>query len=246
MKFRNENLVLFILFSLFLIYFSLTLPATAQVVKNEPALTGNENLKWHIEGVFLVGAGIEKHEVGRTTDNDEISISGGGGVGGQLIIGYRLSPTFDLNLGVAIQNSSLKPDVENADGKFFRTALLANIKYRIQISSSSLINVGGGFGYYFPGELDIDASEISGGAHNIYEYDNSPGIHLLAEYEGFFRKDFSWSIGLQYSIVSYDIKSAKSNEITVPLDQLPASVRDEVGELDGSGVDLRIGVNYYF
>jgi hypothetical protein len=246
MKFRIEDSILFILFSLFLIYFSLTPLATAQVVKNEPALTGNENLKWHIEGGILVGAGIEKHEVGRTTDNDEISISGGGGVGGKLIFGYRLSPKLDLNLGIIIQNSSLKPNVKNADGKFFRTALIANMKYRIQIFSSSLINLGGGFGYYFPGDLDIDVSEISGGAHNIYGYDNSLGFHLLAEYEGFFRKDISWSIGLQYSTVSYDIKSAKSNGITIPLDQLPASVRDEVGELDGGGVDLLLGVNYYF
>ena len=202
--------------------------------------------RWRLEGSMLLGIGITDHEVGITTENEKIMMSGGGGIGGILNIGYGLSPKWDISFGAGIQNSSLTPEVENASASFLRMALLTNIKYRIPVSSSGLINFGGGISYYFPGDLDMDLSEVSEGAHNIFGYDNAIGFQFFGEYEGFFNKDFSWMIGLKYSWVTYELKSAKSNGITIPIDDLPADIRDEIGNLDGSSVDLVVSLIYYF
>jgi hypothetical protein len=202
--------------------------------------------RWRLEGGMLFGIGITDHEVGLTTENEKIMMSGGGGIGGILNIGYGLSPKWDISIGAGIQNSSLTPQVENASASFLRIAVMTDIKYRVPVSSSGLINFGGGLSYYFPGDLDIDITEVSGGAHNIFGYDNSIGFQFFVEYEGFFNKDFSWIIGLKYSRVTYEIKSAKSNGINIPVDDLPTDIRDEIGNLDGSSVDLVVSLNYYF
>ena len=157
-----------------------------------------------------------------------------------------MSPLWDLSLGFIIENSSLQPEVENATGNFLRTAILTNIKYRFPVSTSGMINFGGGIGYYFPSDLDVDMSGVEGGAHNIFGYENTIGFQLQVEYEGIFYTDLYWSIGLKYYYVMYDINSAKSNGINIPVDQLPFDVSDPIGKLNGSGIDLVLSLNYYF
>jgi len=202
--------------------------------------------RWRLEGGMLIGIGITDHEVGITTENEKIMMSGGGGIGGILNIGYGLAPEWDISFGAQIQNSSLMPKVENASANFLRIAIMTNIKYRIPVSSSGLINFGGGLSYYFPGDLDIDLTQVSGGAHNIFGYDNSLGFQIFGEYEGFFSENFSWLIGLKYSWVTYELNSAKSNGIDIPIDYLPMEIKDEIENLDGSSVDLVISLIYYF
>jgi hypothetical protein len=206
----------------------------------------NLDLRWHLEGSLIIGVGLKNHVIGKTNQNDDIKMSGGGGFGGNLMLGYSLSPAWDLGAEVSIQNSSLQPKVENASGSFLRTAISAKIKYRFPVSSTGSINIGGGAGYYMPNEFDIDASSVSGGAHNIYGYDNAVGFQLLGEYEGFFTSSFGWILGLKYYNVTYDLNSAKSNGIDVPLNQLPSDIKNELNKLDGSSVDLVLSLTYYF
>jgi len=242
---KRISVKLFLFFSI--IHLSLL---TQMVIAQEDTLNFylNDYLssRLRLEGSMLVGIGLSDHQAGMTTDNEEIVMSGGGGIGGNLILGYGISPKWDTSIGFGIQNSSLMPEVENASANFLRTAIMANIKYRVPVSSSGLINLGGGISYYFPGDLDIDISDVAGGAHNIYGYDNSIGFQFFGEYEGFFSKDFSWIIGLKYSHVNYEIRSAQSNGINIPIDQLPAEINDEIGDLDGSGIDLVLSLIYYF
>jgi hypothetical protein len=209
-------------------------------------LTVNLESRWRAEVNFLLGVGLDEHTVGKSTGDEDIKISGGGGIGGSLMLGYGLSSLWDLSFGMAIQNSSLQPQVENAKGNFFRTVILANIKYRISVASAGFINLCAGISYYLPGDLDMDLSAVSAGAHNIYRYDNTAGFQILAEYEGFFNKDLGWIIGLKYSQVRYDLKSAESNGTSIPIADLPAEIRDEVGDLDGSSIDLVLALVYYF
>ena len=206
----------------------------------------NFDLRWHLEGSLVIGAGFKSHVIGKTNENDDIKISGGGGIGGNLMLGYSLSPALDLGAEVSIQSSSLQPKVENASGSFPRTAVSAKIKYRIPVSSIGSINLGGGVGYYMPGELDIDASSVPGGAHNIYDYDKAVGFQLFGEYEGFFSSSFGWIAGVKYSNVTFDLNSVNSNGINVPLNLLPSDIKNELSELDGSGIDLVLSLTYYF
>jgi len=225
---------------------SLTQIANAQEETPETSVERNLDLCWHLEGSLLLGIGLKDHVIGKTNENEDINISGGGGFGGNLLLGYSLSPVWDLGIEVGIQNSSLQPAVENASGKFFRTFLSAKIKYRLPVSSSGSVNFGGGVSYYIPGELDIDASSVSAGAHNIYGYDNAIGFQLLGEYEGLFTSSLGWILGLKYYSVTYDLNSAKSNGINVPIGELPSEIKSELEKLDGSGIDLVLSLAYYF
>ena len=200
---------------------------------------------WRMEGSLLVGIGLEDHEVGMTTDNKKITISGGGGIGGIFSIGYCITPRFDLSLGFGIQNSSLEPEVKNAEGSFLRTSYFTTIKYIIPVSSAGYLKIGAGAGYYSAGDLDVDLSEVAGGAHNVYKYDGAPGFHITADYEGVFTEKFTWIIGLKYYNVTFDLKSAKSNDVSIPLSIIPADIISDIGELDGSGVDFIIALNLY-
>ena len=187
-----------------------------------------------------------QHEVGVTTDNKTITISGGGGLGFNLILGYGLSPVWDLGLGLGIQQSSLMPEVENASGDFTRFTITANFKYHILVSSSGMINLGGGIGYYVAGDLDLDLSAVAGGEHDIFTYDSAPGFHVLTEYEGFFNAHFSWLMGLKYTQVGFDLQAVQSNGTTIPLEVLPEATKDQLSRLDGSAIDFTFSVIYYF
>ena len=180
-----------------------------------------------------------------TTDNKDIKISGGGGIGGALILGYCLTREFDLSVGFGIQNSSLQPKVENAEGDFLRTIIFDTVKYRIPVATKGLLRFGVGAGYYNPGDLDLDMSKVPEGGHNIYSYESSVGFHITAEYEGFISEKTSWTAGLKYYNVTYNLETAKSDGLSIPIALLPNEIKDEIGELNGSGVNLTVSLNLY-
>lgn len=191
---------------------------------------------------LFVGGGTDKIDVGETTTGETISISGGGGNGGAIILGYDLSSKLDIDLTAGTQQSLLSPPVVNAAGSFDRKLLLATLRYKIPFSHTGQFKVGGGIGYYSSGELDIDASQIPGGGHNIYKYDDATGFHITAEFESSFSPNWSWMIGAKYCNVSYDVKSCTSNGVSIPVTFLT----DEVRSVDGSGFDLIIAMARYF
>jgi hypothetical protein len=233
--------------SLILIVYFLTSASVVSAQETEEQETFNLNTegRGRIGAMFLAGFGLDDHVVGKTTEDSDVKISGGGGVGGALILGYSISSEFDLSAGFAFQQSNLRPKVENAEGKFMRTSLIATVKYRLPIATKGLLRFGAGIGYYMPDDLDLDMSNVSEGAHNIYSYKSSVGFHISAEYEGFFSQDFSWTAGLKFVSVTYDLESAQSNGISVPIDALPQETLDEIGELNGNSIDLTLSLNYY-
>ena len=199
--------------------------------------------KLRIEGSFFYGVGIEKIDVGETTEDEAITISAGGGGGGTITFGYSFSKELEGDVGAGFQRATLSKDVENADGNFDRILLLVTLKYKIPATSTGQVKIGAGGGYYGSGELDVDASQVPGGAHNVYEYDDAFGFHITGEYEGFFSaRKWSWILGIKYYNVKYDVNSLTSNGISVQPNQIPKEGR----ELDGSGVDLTFAMARYF
>jgi hypothetical protein len=228
----------------FLILLIASLPA--QEITKKKNFLYDLNSRWRIEGSGLLGMGINNLQVGITTENEKITISGGGGFGGSFVLGYGFLPQLDLSIGTGIEKSALMPRVKNAKGSFTRIFFLATLKYKKPISSKGLLNFGSGPDFFSPGELDIDASKVSEGGHNIYSYKKATGFHLLAEYEGFINQKFSWIMGLKYYYASYKLESAKLDGIFFPVDNLPADLKKEVTDLNGSGVDLILSFNWYF
>jgi hypothetical protein len=200
----------------------------------------NTSGKFRIDGSFTLGAGLKRLTVGKTTDNVDVTMSGGGGMSGMIGLDYGITSSIEFNATGGYQFSSLVPQVKNAEGSFSRIIFLTGLKYTIPVASSNLIKIGGGFGYYIPGDLDVDISSVSGGGHNIYSYDGNAGIHLTCDYETFDATNLSWGMGLKYYNVSYDLNSFTSNGISFPIALLPQTVKDQTMKLDGSGIDLTV------
>jgi hypothetical protein len=135
------------------------------------------------------------------------------------------------------------------EGSFSRTILLGTFRYAFPISEKNSFNIGGGAGYYFGEKMDLELSQIQGGAHLICDYSNSTGFHALAEFESYFNTWtrwgalWSWSIGLKYYQVSYNLNSLSANGIYIPLNQIPLETRNEFSSLNGSGVDIVFSIN---
>lgn len=194
------------------------------------------------------GGGQQQIDVGTTTEGDLVKISPGGGGGAKISVGYFLSPLFDINLEIGTQQSSLE-ELQNAEGSFSRNFFLGTLRYAFPISEKNAINIGGGAGYYIGGKLNLELSQVPGGAHLICDYNSSAGFHALAEFESYFTNWtrwsalWSWSIGLKYYQVSYDLKCVSVNGITVPGHQIPLQGRNEFSPLDGTSVNVVFSIN---
>jgi hypothetical protein len=219
----------------------------AQTVQSEvkmdtvTATAGGDN----IEAFLNFGFGATNLKVGQTTQNEDVTMSGGGGVSVGMNMCHTISPSLEAILTGAYQNSTLSKKLENAEGSFSRLYLLATLKYRIPVSASGTIKIGGGLGYYLPGSLDLDFSKVSSGGHNVFEYNTALGFHLTCDYEIFVSPMFSWGFGMKYYNVSYNLASATSNGLSVSINSIPQSIRNDVEKLDGTGVDLSAFVSFY-
>lgn len=218
----------------------------AQQLNDSSGFKYDLDKKWRAGVSLNIGAGFENHDVGRTSDDQDVTISGGGGFGGNIVIAYGMSQEFELRLDAGIQNSELIPNVENAEGSFMRSFIIAGLDYRLPVARESIISIGAGIGYYAPDDLDIDMRNVQAGGHNIFSYDGSFGFQVRSEYIGFINETYSWAAGVKYYYASYKLNKASLDGIQVPVSSLPDELTSEVGELDGSGIDLTLSLNIHF
>ena len=187
-----------------------------------------------------VGFGFDQVDVGVTTKGDTVSISGGGGFGGGAGIAYGLSRSLDLDLDLGFEAGGLTPPVDNAEGSFTRGYFLATLKYKMPTSDSGQFKFGAGLGSYFGGKMTFKRTDIP--FQEDVEYDPAVGLHLTGEFERFIRPNLSFNLGAKIYFVEYKAKSYKLNSVEVPV----SALKDEVRNLNGSGLDLLIGINLYF
>ena len=199
---------------------------------------------FRIDVSSFLGYGLEKFDVFKTAEDEIVKLSPGGGFGGKFSFGYCLSSPLNVNIELGTQSSTLSEDLKNVDGIFSRMFFLGTLRYKIPITEKRSINIGGGAGYFISGKLDIDASEIEDGRHNIYEYKNTIGIHFISEFEhflpnfSFLNARWSWALCLKYYKVAYKLDSVTSDGVSIPITNLPTDIKDEVEKLNGSGIDV--------
>ena len=191
---------------------------------------------------LFAGGGTNNLDAGETTSGEDITISAGGGVGLALTAGYGLSSKFDIDVSAGIQRSSLSKEVSNAEGSFDRALLLATLMYKIPRSDTHQAKIGIGIGRYSSGELDVDGSDAPGGTHEVIEYDDAIGYHIVGVYEAIFPSGWAGSLALKYYAVTYDAKSAKQNGTSYP----PGMLIDKVRELEGNGFDVIVSFSKYY
>jgi hypothetical protein len=203
---------------------------------------------FHFNILMNMGGGFEQLNTGIVTSNGEqVKLSPGGGVGIGIQLGYLLlSSHWDFSIALSRQWSTMTPPVSNAEGTFSRTLIEPMVKYIITFKDKNKsVNLGAGILFAQSGKTDLDAGKIQGGAHNIYSYSDATGLLIAAEYLAR-RKNFGFHIGLKYYSVNYELASISSNGVNIPLAVIPPSLISDIREIDGSGVDLVIGIGFYF
>jgi hypothetical protein len=88
--------------------------------------------------------------------------------------------------------------------------------------------------------MDIDFHKIAGD-RTIFDYKNSSGFHVAGEWEVCINYRLSFIVGAQFHFVNYNIKSLSVNGI--PLS--PAQTIDEFKKIDGSGIDIYLGLLFH-
>ncbi len=188
----------------------------------------------------VLGFGFDKVDVGTTISGDTVSISGGGGLGGGAGIAFGLSRSLDLDLDLGFQGGGMTPPVDNADGSFTRGYFLATLKYKKPTSGTGQFKFGAGLGAYFGGKLKFNRTDMN--FNEEVDYDPAVGLHFTGEFERFISPNVSFNIGAKIYFVEYKAKSYTFNSVDVPV----SALKDDVRNLNGSGMDLLIGINMYF
>lgn len=200
------------------------------------------NNGFKINGSFSFGTGGEKLKVGETTEDEDITLRTAGGFGIAITLGYNFFSKVDLDLTAGYQVNWEQPDCDNLDGYFSRVPLLVTTKYWIPTKNNAFLKLGGGLGLYTSIEYELDGSE-NFGLHEIIEYDNATGFHIVGEYEMIGPvKPVSFVMGIKYYNVTYNANSATHNGTTLPVSDIRSTVR----ELKGSGFDFYFGFGWYF
>ena len=214
--------------------------APAPPVRTGEAYSTEGRLRLQFEGA--VGVGIDSSTVGVTTGGEDVKISGGGGFGLGVTLGYGLSKNFDLDGTFGLQGSGLQPAVDNADGTFGRAFLLATLKYKVPVRENLQWKFGLGGGLY-KGELDIDIDPgVPGAGHSEIDYKRVAGVHATGELEIMLREQLSLSIGLKYYHVTYKADTYTFNGSPQPISNL----KEEFRNFKGDGVDVTVGVGVLF
>ena len=209
-----------------------------QSAKPQDLLNTSGKVRLSLNGAL--GFGFEKVDVGTTTKGDTVSISGGGGAGGSAGIAFGLSRSLDLDLDLGFQVSGLTPAVDNAEGSFTRGLFLATLKYKVPTSDTGQFKFGAGLGAYFGGKMKFELTDFPW--KEEVDYNPAVGLHLTGEFERFIKPNLSINIGAKIYFVEYEAKSYKRNSIEQPL----SSLKDDARNLNGSGMDLLLGINLYF
>ncbi len=214
---------------------------TSQQSKIDTLLSRPSN-GFKINGSFYFGTGGDKLKVGETTEGDDITLRTAGGFGMAITLGYNFYSKVDVDLTAGYQLNWIRPECDNLDGSFSRVPLLVTLKYWIPTKNNAFFKLGGGLGFYTSVEYEVDGSEYFG-LHEIIEYDNATGFHIVGEYE-VFSPDYpiSFVLGIKYYNVTYNVNSATNNGTPYPV----SDVRSEVRELNGSGFDFYFGFGWYF
>jgi hypothetical protein len=186
-----------------------------------------------------VGVGIENIPMVTLTNGDEADISFGGGIGIGAYYGYEVNRYLDLEVDLNILFSDLVPYVENAQVTFRRLSAKFTPSLIIPFDGgySMRLKLGAGVGIYGLNLLNIQTNELQGGFEDRWHYDNRIGPHARIVYEMNPSRNFTISYGFSYYYVKYNYHHSDGfifpdgNELTI---------------VDGSGVNLILGLSYNF
>jgi hypothetical protein len=212
-------------------------PATQPVEKKEfkPAHRYHNRIGFNFGG----GSGFQSVPIGTMSDRTVVSISFGGGTGGNFEYGYEFSRHFDLAFNIGYQTSSLDQTIDNASMAFNRGYISLTPSFILPLThrDKTRFKLGLGIDWFFYAQLNFDLSKVSDGVKDDWIYNNGIGEHLSIIFElNTKNRRFSFDFGLKAYNANF---SFQSGSFSYPKD-------DELGKPNGSGIDFLLGVYYHF
>lgn len=187
----------------------------------------------------IFGPGLENIFIGKTGDNDDITMSFGGGGGVKAYVGREISKHLDLSGAFLYQSSSLIPNVKNASMKFSRMGASFTAAYIIPIQGGyyQRLKLGIGPDMYLKNVLAFDLSQVDSGKKDTWQYKKETGFHVNALYEANLGDHFSFVYGLEYSYVKFAFQSGTS---------LIPTISGPLNTPNGTSINFLFGLNVHF
>jgi hypothetical protein len=182
------------------------------------------------------GVGFESVDLFTDENNDDVSLSTGGGftIGGEF--NHNLGKRMNLSFQAFFQGSTLSRPLKNASASFNRMGITLTPSVIIPIKGGEQFRLlfGAGGGIYPGTKMKIDASEV-GGENATMNYNTPVGLHVSLMFNGMFSEKGELGLGLKYYNIAYEfVPDGSTHTPTIPKLQKP----------NGSGIDFIIA--YYF
>ncbi|MBN1159059.1 MAG: hypothetical protein JXA61_06735 [Bacteroidales bacterium] len=236
---RIPKIVFFLFFVIFM--FSTLSFSNGQ---NETNVQQSTSTPKYFAGASVVaGFGFDKHALFYTSEADSATLSPGGGGGLGIIFGFMLSKNIELDFSTSFQSSSLSKNLKNADAKFSRYYINSTLFYVFPSKNKDYNwKIGGGPGYYIPGSLNIEWTDMTNVADGDLKmkYKGSIGFHVGGEFEMLFGPPRNWSLrlGLTYYYANYKYSSSAGSTTVVD--------PGELQKLNGSTFNFNATWGKYF
>jgi hypothetical protein len=221
-------------------------PSVTEAAKAKPFSTKD---KMRIEASGVFGRGLDYEMIGYTYGtNEPIRLSAGGGAGPNLSVGFGKSKYLDIDVTAGLQTSANRLNVWNSETTFERKYLLGTFKLKFPMKTKEgqvkkQAKLGVGAGYYF-GATMLSTYESPHSLAKTYteiKYKDTIGYHMTAEFEIIYPSNWSFVVGLRAYYVMYEQESYSYNGP----DPFPASTLENYEQMNGSGLDLKIGIGKY-
>lgn len=182
------------------------------------------------------GAGFEENLFMVDKQNQDLTLSAGGGLGVVASCGYQFSRNFYLSGGATYYLSTFSQETNEAYALFQRFVLNATPGYIIPLGTRERLRfrIAAGLGYY--SLVKLWASTILVPEYTVF-YDNTFGVNASFNFDVRFSSHSGLSAGLKYEGVKYKYNKDKSTKYTFP---------DKFKEPDGSAIYIDISYLFFF
>lgn len=193
-------------------------------------------------GISFGGTGgFESVNLFEMEDGKYSRLNPGGGFNIGINFSHILLKKFEVFYEIRYQGASLTPMLSNASAHFGRGIASASMYYIIPLKSNYLqLKLGGGAGYHFGTNLEIDSKKVDGNLFTA-KYDPTIGYRIGGTF-GTYINRFGFTFGLHYNMVSYTLNELRVNGVLSEF----SDENNLLNRPNGKGIEFSAGYHFIF
>jgi len=178
---------------------------------------------------------------GKTTK--EVSVGLGGGLGIDAYVGKQLNKDFRFGVHVGFQRAGSEPVLKDATVRFLRFFVMPMLNANIKINDVSSINIGLGGYASFGSSFLVEPPKTDTSKILKITYKPNIGMAFHVQYEAQVSDEVSFFAGLRFHWVTLEVDEVTLGGAKAIL--LPQG-KSTFDNINGGGVALQFGLNYFF